>query len=186
MMGDERTLLVDASVFITLADIEAVDLLGILEGPVAVPDAVANEITDDPGATRLDDAVASGAVEVVPTRTFLEECDQDQALAIASTHLGESDSTDDLYGDVALLALGLAMDDCVVVTDDGPLRKTCKALGVTLSGSIGVVVVAVEHDAIEPDEAKRLVAAMDEVGARLSARLFRKAERLIDAASTDD
>lgn len=86
---------------------------------------------------------------------------------------------------MALLALGLTMGGPMVVTDDKPLQKTCKALGVPLSGSIGVVVAAVERDAIEPAEAKRLLIAMDEVGARLSARLLRKAERLIDEAADE-
>ena len=177
---DERTLLVDASVFITLAEIEAADLLGVLRGSVAVPDAVEGEIDDDPAASRLDTAVESGGIEVVRTRQFLDDREQTSALDTAATHLDES--SDDPSGDVALLALGLATDDPVVVTDDKPLRKTCKALGVPLSGSIGVVIAAVERDALEPEEAKRLITAMDEVGARLSARLFRKAERLIDEA----
>jgi predicted nucleic acid-binding protein len=187
MTGDgERPLLVDASVFITLAEIEAVDLLNTLRGSVAVPDAVADEIRDEPGVSRLDAAVEAGGIEIISTGQFLDDREQTSALDTAATHLGESDVADDPNGDVALLALGLAMDDPVAVTDDKPLRKTCKALGVPLSGSIGVVIVAVERDAIEPKEAKRLVTAMDEVGARLSARLFRRAERLIDGAHGDD
>ena len=177
--GDERTVLVDASVFITLAEIEAADLLGALRGRVAVPDAVADEISDDPAASRLDRGIESGEIKVVPTEQRLEERERGSALETAATHLEESNAVGP-NGDVALLALGLTMDDLVVVTDDKPLRNTCKALGVPISGSIGVMVVAVERDAIDSGAAKRLLAAMDEVGARLSARLFRKAERLID------
>jgi predicted nucleic acid-binding protein len=49
-------LLVDASVFITLAEIDAVRLLDELDGDVVVPKLVADEIQDEPARTELDDA----------------------------------------------------------------------------------------------------------------------------------
>jgi len=91
-------------------------------------------------------------------------------------------------GDVALLAYALAFDDRddrgpVVVTDDKPLRVTCEALSVPLSGSVGVLVRAVERGDIEQKEAKQKLYAMDEVGAGSSASSVRKAERMIDATA---
>lgn len=113
--------------------------------------------------------------------------DERDFLREAAVHLEENNS--DVDGDTALLGAALGFldgehyDEIIVLTDDKPLRKTCKALGVPISGSIGVVIAAVERGDLDPDEAKDTLVAMDEVGARLSARSLRKAERLIaDAA----
>jgi predicted nucleic acid-binding protein len=89
-------------------------------------------------------------------------------------------------GDIALLASALESSPVVVVTDDKPVRRACRALGVPLSGSIGVVIAAVERGDMERNEAKDTLVAMDEIGARLSARLLRRAERLVDAAAERD
>lgn len=176
-----RQLFVDASVFITLAKIDRVALLDELDGEVVVPRAVADEIVDEPGASHLDAASAewlriADAVDVAGPENVRH----------AASHLDAevlgSDGDPDFEGDVALLALGTTAENPVVVTDDKPLRDACKALGVALSGSIGVLVAAVERGALGPDEATDALVAMDEVGARLSARLLRRAERLIERA----
>jgi len=52
-----------------------------------------------------------------------------------------------------------------------------------LSGSVGVLVRAVERGDIEQKEAKQKLYAMDEVGARSSASSVRKAERMTDATA---
>lgn len=104
----------------------------------------------------------------------------------AAAHLGVEDPGENWHGDVALLADALKTEgEVVVITDDKPLRKTCKALGVPVSGSLGVVIAAVERGDLDPEEAKDALVAMDEVGARLSARLLRRAERVIDEAAED-
>jgi predicted nucleic acid-binding protein len=184
-----RRLLVDASVFITLTEIDRVDLLAAFEGTATVPSAVADEIRTEPAASVLEDAVSEGWLRRGPveTDTALErDGEWTEPTRKAAAHLGTDDSTDDWHGDVALLARALKTDgEVVVITDDKPLRKTCKALGVPVSGSIGVVIAAVERCDLDPEETKGALVAMDEVGARLSARLFRCAERLIDEAAED-
>lgn len=174
MTASDRTVLVDASVLITLADTGSVDLLAGLDGSIVVPDLVRQEITSDPAAKTLSDAIADGCVtcpQSVP----------DTAVEEAASHLGRSD--EELRGDAALLAHALVAGDSVVITDDKPLRQTCKALSIPVSGSIGVPVRAVERGDIDPADATDTLYAMDEVGARFSASLVRKAERLIDDAS---
>jgi len=186
-----RTLLVDASVFITLAEVDAVEALLTADGDVVVPEPVANEITDDPAAGALSSALDDGRLETWDVGR--------SPLDTAASHLGKDLSEADLSGyshatiegDVGLLALALlrddpdrALDSPVVVTDDRPLRQTCKALSIPVSGSIGVLVRAVERGDITAEEAKDTLYAMDEVGARLSASLVRRAERLIDDAAS--
>lgn len=174
-MTDEpvRSVLVDASAFITLAEIGGAELLDGIEGDAVMPAAVRDEIVDGPAVGVLERADDSGWLGVV-------EGPATENVAVAAGQLGRDESADPITGDIALLAHALESDDLVVVTDDKPLRKACKALGVPISGSIGVVIAAVERGDLEHDEAKDALVAMDEVGARLSARLLRKAERLID------
>lgn len=164
-----RKVLVDASVLITLAEIDATHLLEKLDGDVVVPEQVADEIEDEPARSQLEDAEGNWIT--------VESAD-DETVEWASKRLGRNEPR----GDTALLALASDVDGAVVVTDDKPLRNACKAVGVPLSGSLGVVVASVEKGTLEADEAKRLLVSMDEVGARLSARLLRRAESLIDEA----
>jgi predicted nucleic acid-binding protein len=164
-------LLVDASVFITLAEIDAVRLLDELDGDVVVPKLVADEIQDEPARTELDDAQGEWIEVKSADGGRVEE---------SMKRLGREGEP---RGDAALLALALTYDDAVVVTDDKPLRKACKALGVSLSGSVGVIVASVEKEVLAPEEARELLVAMDEVGARFSASLLRKAENLIGEAA---
>ncbi len=180
-----RQVLVDASAFITLAEIGRERSVEGVRGEVLIPTAVVREITDDPAATELRAALEDGWL-----RADEAENVSDRALDAAATHLGESERERDhegtnWSGDVALLARAVERDEVVIVTDDKPLRKTCKALGIDVSGSIGVLIAAVERGELRPEDAKEALVAMDEVGARLSARLLRRAERLIDEASED-
>lgn len=182
MNGDERTLLVDASVFITLAEVGKIELLASIDGEITVPSFVAAEITDDPAARWLDVASESGWLSI-PDRTPAGECEE------AAAHLGVDvpDATTEfgwITGDVALLAHALDTETSVVITDDKPLRATCKVLGIELSGSIGVLVAAVEDGELDARAARSTLYAMDEVGARLSASLVKRAEQLIDEADS--
>jgi len=184
-----RTLLVDASVFITLTKVDSIDALLTEAGEIVVPKPVENEITSEPAATALASALENEKLETWDVAFG--------PLDTAANHLGKELSDEELdgyghtaiEGDVGLLALALQRNDPdfemvspIVVTDDKPLRQTCKALSIPVSGSIGVLIRAVERGEIEPAEAKGKLYAMDEVGARLSASLIRRAERLIDEA----
>jgi len=163
-------LIVDASVFITLAEVDSLELLDGLEGDVVVPELVADEIQDDPARTALEEARGDWI--------SVEKADE-EAIEKGTKKLGREGEP---RGDAAVLGLSFKYDEPVVVTDDKPLRNACKTLGISLSGSVGVVVASVEEGNLDADEAKDLLVSMDEVGARLSARLLQKAERLIDEA----
>ena len=190
MSDDERRLvLIDASVFIALSQVGESKLLAYLSGQIAVPKQIKREITDEPASSILEDQIDSGRIEVVEVPSNLKT---------ATKHLGKPVSEEELEGhlsatgDRALLALALSVeegseiaDKVVVVSDDKPLRKTCMTLSIPVSGSIGVLIRAVEHGALEPEEAKEKLYALDDVGARLSASLIRRAEGLIDEAAED-
>lgn len=176
-----RTLYVDASVFITLSAIDHHRLLATLDGSVVVPRTVAEEIVEDPAASHLEEG--AGEWLSVPSTRIREA--EPTTYRHATIHLGRESAATDNDGDVTLLAYGLETDECVIITDDKPLRETCKALGIDVSGSIGVLVVAVERGTLSKEAASDALLAMDEVGARLSARLLRRAERLIEDAAEE-
>ncbi|MFC6861965.1 DUF3368 domain-containing protein [Halomicroarcula sp. GCM10025817] len=198
MSSDPRTLFVDASVFITLAAIDAVELLSSLRGESVVPTAVRAEVRDDPArtqlATLLDENAperATGDVRAVDVYSTALEMDAADVYDDSARRLGKDPdetvrtgpatpaSTD---GDVALLTAARLTDTAVILTDDKPLRNTCQSLSIPVSGTIGILVRAVETGALEPNEAKTKLYAMDDVGARLSASLVRRAETLLDDA----
>lgn len=173
-----RRVFVDASAFVGLAGVGRAGLLRGIDGRVEVPAVVQVEVTGGPAAGALARAT-DRETGWVRTPRDPEEADVERAAA----HLGRDESARSFDGDVELLAPALGADDPVVVTDDAPLRRACRALGVPTAGSVGVVVAAVERGDLVPGEAKEALVAMDEVGARLSARTFRRAEQLIDGAA---
>ncbi|MFU8869092.1 hypothetical protein [Natronococcus sp.] len=85
--NDRRTLLVDASVFITLADIGSLDLLRGTSGEVRMPEAVVEEVSSEPAERELESAlgvwIASPTLE--RDRTSSEEWTD--RLETAATHL---------------------------------------------------------------------------------------------------
>lgn len=189
-MSDERTVLVDASVFITLARLDDLQALTNVRGQLIVPKPVEREITSDVAVRALSARIDTDEITVVDAGLA--------PLRSAAAHLGRELAEDDIMGhkhsevdgDIALLGLALQRvesDDGhderpIVVTDDKPLRKTCKALSIPVAGSIGILVRAVERGDLTPEEAKSSLEAMDDVGARMSASLYREARRLIEDA----
>lgn len=189
-MSDERTVLVDASVFITLARLDEIPALTNVRGQLIIPKPVEREITSDVAVRALSARVDTDEIKVVDAGLA--------PLGSAAAHLGRELAKDDVMGhnhsevegDIALLGLALQQVESndgndeppLVVTDNKPLRNTCKALSIPVAGSIGILVRAVERGDINPEEAKLSLEAMDGVGARMSASLYREARRLIEDA----
>ena len=175
-----RRALVDASAFVRLAGIGRGELLRGIDGRVEMPAVVQVEIADGPAADALERATGPGTRWISTPRDPPEA-----AVERAAAHLGRDESDRSFDGGVELLAPALSADDPVVITDDVPVRRACAALGVPVSGSIGIVIAAVERGALGPAEAKEALVALDEVGPRLSARAFRRAGRLVDVAADE-
>jgi len=182
-MSDERKVIVDASSFITLADIGGLELLRATDGVCSMPQGVITEITSEPAASRLEGALGHWLYSEDLGKARKLSTDWDRQLRTAAQHLGRPSTPREWGGDVPLLAAALRYEACIVISDDKPVRQTCKALSVPVSGTIGLLVRAVERDQLAVAEAKSKLTAMDEVGARLSASLYRRAEQLLDEAA---
>ena len=92
--------------------------------------------------------------------------------------LGESERN----GDVELLAAVLAHDDRVaIVSDDRRVRTTARQLGAEVTGTIGLVVRAVDTR-LSPAEAKEIVRRIDRHGLHMTAELRETVYDLIETA----
>lgn len=178
MSRAEWTVFVDADVFITLAEIGAVDVLRTLPGSLWMPIPVDQEIVRRPASSVLETVVTgdAGWLQIAAPPP-------DQYVQYAALHLGRDVDRVTYNGDILLLAHALAAPNALVVTDDKPLRKCCRTLSIPVAGTLAVLVAAVERGALDSTAAKAHLLAVDEVGPRLSASVLRNAERMIDDAS---
>ncbi|WP_136716674.1 DUF3368 domain-containing protein [Halorientalis salina] len=178
MSRADRTVLVDADVFITFARVGAVDVLRSVQGTLWMPVPVDQEIVSRPAATELASAIDAGWLGIAAPPP-------DQYVQHAALHLGRDVERVTYNGDIFLLAQALAVPGTTVVTDDKPLRRCCRRLSIPVAGSVAVLVRAVERGTLGPARATATLFAMDKVGPRLSASVLRDAERLIaEAAET--
>ncbi|WP_255197353.1 hypothetical protein [Halorarius litoreus] len=179
----------DASVLIALGQIGELELLRILEQPVVedaigslyIPPAVAAEVTTEPAATNLDRFVENTQFETSPV-----VCPAgDTYLLNARSILGEEETN----GDVQIIAIvELWTDseiDVAVVSDDRRVRTVAQSLGATVTGTIGVIVRAVEELGISEENGKDLVRRVDSHGLHMTGELREKAYELVEDAATD-
>lgn len=117
---------VNASPLIVLAKVGHLDLLIGLAQAVIVPDKVAEEVLAGP--------------QIDPARLVLEAewGQRESTLAIPSAiqALGLDP------GETSVLTVALNHGNCVVVLDDGKARQAARQLGLTVIGTVGVVLRA--------------------------------------------
>jgi predicted nucleic acid-binding protein len=168
---------VDATVLIALGVIGELDLLETVPSTPTILPAVREEVVDEPEATAIDRFCSRhDAFGTTPPAEYRREaCDV----------LGR-DGNDGLDGDAALLAATLQHDDAdesvLVLSDDQPLRRIVTGFGATVSGTLGVVVHAVE-EAMSAERALTVVDRIDDGGPHLSRELRRRAEELVEEAA---
>ena len=166
----------DATTLIALGSVDALALLNVLDSEIVVLDRISSEVTTEPAQTAL--------------RQFREETDlgsstavDDSSIEQAQTMLGEQAQN----GDVALIARVLAHDgdDIAIVSDDQRVRTIARALGATVTGTVGIVVRAVTAGELTAEKAKDLVRRLDSHGLHMTGELRERADELIDNAAAD-
>ena len=85
-------------------------------------------------------------------------------------------------GETAVLALGLEMPGTVVVLDDRLARRTAEALGIPLTGTIGVLIDA-KRQSLVPEVAP-LLDQLQQLGFHLSARMREAALKVAGETSS--
>lgn len=173
-----RPAYVDSTVLIALGAAGELDLLQYVPGSPAVLPAVRDEIRANPEAQNVERFCdQTGAAISAPSAA---------AIRSARDLLGRpAESAGDWDGDVAVLAAVLDLSDdreVIVCSDDRTVRATADGLGATVTGTLGVLVHAVEsgHD---PDAARSLLDRIEEQGFHTTADLRQQVERLIGDAA---
>lgn len=169
---------VDATTLISLGTVGELDLLENFDGRIAVQDHVREEVTTEPARTNVErfcsrESILTGE-EAVPGHQFIFD---------AQSILDDEDVT----GDVVLIGAVLmhtenATADLGVVSDDSRVRTVADGLGATVTGTVGVIVRAVD-EGMDPGEAKELVGRIDSHGLHMTGELRETAFRLVEEAA---
>ncbi len=165
----------DATTLIALGTIGELEQLTSFTGDLVVLPTVQTEITTESAQTNVNRFIDQ--YEVATTDLAVQDRVQQ-----AKEVLGEEEQN----GDVSLIAAVLAYtaDDLPVgvVSDDRRVRTTARGLGATVTGTVGVVVRAVE-EGLDREEAYNLVRRIDSHGLHMTGDLREKAYSLIDDAA---
>lgn len=166
---------VDATTLIALGTISELEHLTSFSGDPVVLPAVQNEVVTEPAQTNLGRFVDQ--YEVKTTDSVVNDY-----LQQAKEVLGEDEKNGDVY--LIGAVLGYTADDLSVgiVSDDRRVRTTARGLGAVVTGTVGVVVRAVE-EGLDREEAYTLVDRIDSHGLHMTGSLREKAYSLIDDAA---
>ncbi|MFB6184975.1 MAG: hypothetical protein ABEI96_10505 [Haloarculaceae archaeon] len=165
---------VGPTVLYDLGQVGETDLLGVLDGEVVVPEAVAAEVTVEPARRNLERARGDEVLTIEPVETDLTER--------ATSLLGESELLADGRLVEAVLAAQTADEDVGVVSADRRVRAVADGLGATVTGTFGVVVRAAAADKyLSRTQAKRIVRRLDSHGLHLTGELRERAVGAGDA-----
>lgn len=166
---------IDATVLIGLGTIGELELLTALEADAIVLPAVNAEVTTEPARTAVRQAIGAGVV------TEWSAPDNDRRHEAAAI-LDDSEASADTQLVAAVLEPRRQERQVAVVSDDRRVRTVTRGLGASVTGTIGVVVRAVD-EGLDPAEAKAILRRLDQHGLHMTASLRQRAEDLIDEAA---
>jgi hypothetical protein len=129
-----REVLSNTSPLVYLHQLGRVDLLAALYGRIVIPEAVASELRE---GTRLGHAVPM--VEALPWIT-VERVEQAALLQLV---------TDLDAGEREALALAVRRPNSLLILDDGLARRYATMLGLTITGTLGVLLRAKQRGLLE-------------------------------------
>ena len=147
---------VNASPLIVLAKIDKLDLLTHLADELLVPQAVVDEINAGPEVDAARAFLASSPLPVVEVSAHP---------IILGWDLGS--------GETAVLSYAFDHPEWKVVIDDGAARRCARSLGVSMIGTLGVILKARQSGLIPA--AAPLLRALQAHGFRLDDRVIRAA-----------
>ncbi len=157
-----RKRVVNASPLILLSKVDHLDLLQVGVDEVIVPDRVIDEIRAH-GATDLTvQAIQNTAwLRIVPTPT--------RSATVASWNLGDGESS--------VLAVALGESAAQVVLDDLAARRRAVRLGLTVLGTVGIVLLARQNGSIPA--ARPIIEELRRIGMYLSDEFVKRIYALV-------
>lgn len=170
-------ILLDATTLIGLGTVGELDLLMNFDGDLVVCPIVRAEVTTEPARTNLERFCES---HDVPADCPSSGPQLDRAREL----LGDEEVT----GDVQLVAAFLATLDedrpVALVSDDRRVRTVAAGFDVTVTGTIGVVVRAVD-EGLPPSAGKDIVRRLDDHGLHMTGELREHADELIEETAAE-
>ncbi|MDY6775968.1 MAG: hypothetical protein SV253_07840 [Halobacteria archaeon] len=171
----------DATTVISLSSINELRLLNYINGDLTIPSKVLSEVTTQPAETNLERFLGSNEDIKVERKTQLDDQDIEDACSL----LGENE----LNGDVQIIAgvlrqLDRDQTETVVVSDDRRVRNTADSLGVSVTGTIGVVVNSVKKE-LPSQEGKEIIRRVDSRGLHMTGELREKAYEMVEKADSE-
>lgn len=124
-----RNVIVNSTPLIVLSNINALDLLRQVYGEISIPLAVYNEVTAKQDSACLQIQKCQSWIHIVKVNNT-----EDRRMYSSRLHAGEVE--------VILLAREDPDIDTLVVLDDNAAKKTAKYLGLTVTGTLGVLLKA--------------------------------------------
>jgi predicted nucleic acid-binding protein len=152
-----KTVVVNSTPIIALRSIDHLGILKELYGKIIIPNAVFKEVT-------------------VKNRQTLAGCDWICVNPIVN-HMAKEMFVSALHeGEVEVMLLAKEMNADIVIMDDGLARQHAKYLGLTVTGTVGVVLRAKNEKVI--DEVKPVLTQLINNGFYLSGRVYQEILRL--------
>ncbi len=160
-----KYLIVNASPVILLGKIGKLSLLKTLERSILITPEVAREVgSTSPEAIALQKAIDEKWISIAKS-------EPSQIKAIVKGELAT--------GELEVIALTLKLknegSDALAVLDDKPARNTAEALGIPITGTLGIIIYAARKKQISKQEAIASVERLLETGARLDPLVVRRA-----------
>ncbi|MBI5823047.1 MAG: DUF3368 domain-containing protein [Chloroflexi bacterium] len=146
----------NASPLIAMGKIGQIALFTSLAQEVIVPSAVAEEIKAGPKSDAARLAIESGIFKIIQAPEPTPE--------LIAWDLGA--------GETSVIAYALNNLGWTAILDDAAARKCASSFGVSVKGSLAVVVLAKKRGLVP--SAKQLIRAMQDAGLRLDERLVRQ------------
>lgn len=167
-----KYLVVSASPVILLGKIGRLSLLKSLKRSILVTPEVAREVgSTSPEAIAMQKAIDEKWISIM-------QSDVSQIEAIVKGELSK--------GEMEVIALSLKLksegSDVLAVLDDKPARHTAEALGISITGTLGIIIYAARVKQISSQEAIECIEHLLGIGARLDPLLVRRVIREIENA----
>ena len=161
------TVISDTTPIISLIKIHRLDLLEKLFGEVLIPDAVFRElITNESFSSEAEEVKKSAFLKISPVQNR-------QSIAILQAISGLDN------GESEAIVLADEKKSDVLIIDERRGRLVAQKLGITITGTVGVLVQANNEGMITKDEAESCLEFLRKSNIRLSEKLVQEASDMM-------
>ena len=158
----------DATPIISLMKAGQLELLQKLFGTVCIPKAVYQELTEN--------ETFSEEIRIVQDCEFLyvEEVGNEKSVTILRNFTGLDAGESE--------AIILADEKCsdVLLMDEHRGRQVAKKMGITITGTIGILIQAFDEGMLTREDVGECVGRLKESGIRISEKLYQKLREYVD------